>query len=322
VYEGKKRKVQKSFQQKEEGGSENLSLKSWNSICLPKEEGGLGFRRMHDFNLSLISKLGWKLLSNFDCLWVNQLQKKYIKYGNFISSPNVSSSSWIWKGIQKIKPFISAGACLTVSRNSTASIWSTNWVPSLPSFRPLPKFPSNRNPRALLIRDLIDPTLSSWKVPAVTSLFDSFSAQAILNTRIAMELAPTYFWTPSTSGKFSVSSAYSFITGSNTNTSISPIRPQFWTSIWKLKINDRLRLFLWKIAWNILPTTERLSHLFNVNLDLSCPLCKIVEDSLYHLFFGCTLARIVWRHSFWPLDSTKFNFSSMVDWIKLIINRV
>jgi hypothetical protein len=298
----------------------NLSLKSWNSICLPKDEGSLGFRRMHDFNLSLISKLGWKLLSNSDCLWVNQLQKKYIKYGNFISSPNVSSSSWIWKGIQKIKPLISAGACLTVSRNSTASIWSTNWVPSLPSFRPLPKFPSNKNPRALLIRDLIDPTLSRWKVPAVTSLFDSFSAQAVLNTRISTEIAPTFLWTPSTSGKFSVSSAYSFITGSSTNTSISPIWPQFWNSIWKLKLNDRLRLFLWKIAWNILPTTEQLGHLFNVHLDFSCPLCKIVEDFLYHLFFGCTFARIVWRHSFWSLDSTKFNFSSMADWIKIIIS--
>jgi hypothetical protein len=71
----------------------NLSLKSWSSIFLPKDEEGLGFRRMHDFNLSLISKLGWKLMSNSYCLWVNQLQKKYIKYGNFLSSSNVSSSS-------------------------------------------------------------------------------------------------------------------------------------------------------------------------------------------------------------------------------------
>ena len=54
-------------------GSQNLSLKSWSSICSPKAEDGLGFRRMHDYNLALIAKLGWKLLSNTNCLWVKQL---------------------------------------------------------------------------------------------------------------------------------------------------------------------------------------------------------------------------------------------------------
>ncbi|XP_059461931.1 uncharacterized protein LOC132190922 [Corylus avellana] len=35
--------------------SKNLSLKSWSSICLPRNAGGLGFRREHEFNLSLIA---------------------------------------------------------------------------------------------------------------------------------------------------------------------------------------------------------------------------------------------------------------------------
>jgi hypothetical protein len=37
----------------------NLSPKSCNFLCLPKDEGGLGFRLMKEVNLSLISKLGW-----------------------------------------------------------------------------------------------------------------------------------------------------------------------------------------------------------------------------------------------------------------------
>jgi hypothetical protein len=79
----------------------------------------------------------------------------------------------------------------------------------------------------------------------------------------------------------------------------------------KLNINDRARLFLWKIVWNILPTKEQLSHLFLVNSDLSCPLCKVANDSLQHLFFECIYARVVWRHFFWPLHSTLFNFSTI-----------
>jgi hypothetical protein len=39
----------------------NLSLKAWDSLCLPKSVGGLGLKRVRDVNLALISKLGWKL---------------------------------------------------------------------------------------------------------------------------------------------------------------------------------------------------------------------------------------------------------------------
>jgi hypothetical protein len=38
--------------------SRNLSLKAWNSICIPKVLGGLGIKKMREVNLALISKLG------------------------------------------------------------------------------------------------------------------------------------------------------------------------------------------------------------------------------------------------------------------------
>jgi hypothetical protein len=50
----------------------NLSLKVWASLYLPKELGGLGLRKMKEVNLALIFKMGWKLLTNFDSMWVSQ----------------------------------------------------------------------------------------------------------------------------------------------------------------------------------------------------------------------------------------------------------
>ena len=277
----------------------------------------MGFRRIHEFNLSLLTKLGWKLLSNTDCLWVSQLQNKYIKYGNFISSPNLTSASLLWKGIQKIKPFISACACLKASRSLSSSIWSSNWVLSIPSFKPSPKFPFSHNFQYLQVRDLIDHS-SHQNASAIHSLFDSVSAQEILRTKIFTALDPSYIWTPSSSGRLSVSSAYKFITASNSISSTEP--SHLWNSLWKLKLNDRLRLFLWKIAWDILPTQMRLGQLLQLNTISSCPLCKAANDSLHHLFFDCFFVRVVWRHSFWPLNSSMFSFSSMMDWVKLIIS--
>jgi hypothetical protein len=52
----------------------------------------------------------------------------------------------------------------------------------------------------------------------------------------------------------------------------------------------------------------------------ACPLCKDGEDSIQHLFFKCRFARVIWRNSFWPMDLLAFNFTNMLDWIKVIIS--
>jgi hypothetical protein len=117
-------------------------------------------------------------------------------------------------------------------------------------------------------------------------------------SRITMDPAINYIWVPSTTGNFSVSSAYRFIYDYMSNDASSSNFPQFWKAIWKLNLNDRLKIFIWKIAWNMLPTRERLSQISISILDPSCPLCKVATDSLQHLFFECFYARVVWRHSF------------------------
>jgi hypothetical protein len=209
--------------------SQNLTLKSWSSICTPKHTGGLGFKKMHDFNLALIAKLGWKLLTKTDCLWVHQLHGKYIKYGDFFSSPAPSTASWLWKGIQKIKPIISTGACLRVSRLSTSSIWTSNLIPTIPSFKPKPKFPLNRNFPSLQIMDLINPDSLSWKVSSIHALFDSTSSSEILKLHISTDPISQFIWTPSTFGSFSTSSVYSLITSSSPTS--SSVSSPFWKSI-------------------------------------------------------------------------------------------
>ncbi|GAU42670.1 hypothetical protein TSUD_106440 [Trifolium subterraneum] len=49
----------------------------WDQICLPKESGGLGVKNLELFNLALLSKWKWRLLSDGDAIWADLLRFRY-----------------------------------------------------------------------------------------------------------------------------------------------------------------------------------------------------------------------------------------------------
>jgi hypothetical protein len=203
---------------------------------------------------------------------------------------------------------------------SSDSIWSTAWVSFLPSYRPSRRCPNSRYLPPLSIVDLIIPGTRRWNEHLLFALFDPASAIAV--SRLPISLVPTtsYLWTPSCSGRFSTSSAYLSISHNDFTGSSPPSPFSIWKDIWKLQLMDRLRMFLWKIACDILPTTLRLQSILPTYiLDISCPLCKSGSDSLMHLFFHCHFARVAWRLSRWPLDSTTLDSPNLCDWIRAIL---
>lgn len=76
--------------------SQNLTMKSWGSICVPKSMGGLGIRSM-GLNKALISKLVWKVFTNEDCLWVRMLRSKYLHHVSFSEAVGDPKASWFGK---------------------------------------------------------------------------------------------------------------------------------------------------------------------------------------------------------------------------------
>jgi hypothetical protein len=102
-----------------------------------------------------------------------------------------------------------------------------------------------------------------------------------------------FIWTPSANGMFNTKSAHKLISSQRTHLSSSPLPAANWKKLWKLNLNDRLKLFLWKIAWDIVPSKSKLNSVFPIpQTDLVCPLCNVEEDSLSRLFFKCFFARI------------------------------
>lgn len=43
---------------------------AWADVCVPKEEGGLGFQVLKDWNRASMTKLLWALALKIDTLWI------------------------------------------------------------------------------------------------------------------------------------------------------------------------------------------------------------------------------------------------------------
>ncbi|GAU10423.1 hypothetical protein TSUD_421820 [Trifolium subterraneum] len=51
-------------------------LVSWEKICRPKEEGGLGFKNLRMLNQAYIHKLAWQMVAEPNKLWVQVMRAK------------------------------------------------------------------------------------------------------------------------------------------------------------------------------------------------------------------------------------------------------
>lgn len=76
-----------------------IRWKKWSRLCHSKSEGGLGFQKLHEFNIALLGKQGWRLIHNPDCLMAKMLKASYFKNSHFLESKLTSSPSFVWRSI-------------------------------------------------------------------------------------------------------------------------------------------------------------------------------------------------------------------------------
>lgn len=90
-------------------------------------------------------------------------------------------------------------------------------------------------------------------------------------------------------------------------------------------MNDRFKLLLWKVTWDVFPTKVKLAErIGGCDLEdavLICGLCGDYLGSLLHLLLVCPCSRAVWSESSWHLNCAAFGGGSDAEWVKVILHR-
>ena len=114
----------------------------------------------------------------------------------------------------------------------------------------------------------------------------------------------TISWKWSTTGAFTVKSTYDRLIVNNTEESFS--------RIWKAKLPYKIKNFLWLVENGAILTKDNMVKR-GWQGDPSCRFCENIE-TIQHLFFECSLARVVWSIVAIPLKANNIPTSLRQYW--------
>nr|DAD35823.1 TPA_asm: hypothetical protein HUJ06_006463 [Nelumbo nucifera] len=82
---------------------------AWNRMCNSKMKGGLGFRNIKCFNLTLLANAAWRLIQNSNILWGRILKQIYYPQSRFLETSLGSKPSWAWRSLLDGRDLLSKG---------------------------------------------------------------------------------------------------------------------------------------------------------------------------------------------------------------------
>ncbi|KAL0448005.1 UNVERIFIED_CONTAM: putative mitochondrial protein [Sesamum latifolium] len=82
-----------------DGERKHIHWLAWDKLCSSKLEGGLGFRNLEAFNLALLAKQLWRLLTRQECLVSKVLKAKYFPRHHLFEAQAGVRPSFTWRSI-------------------------------------------------------------------------------------------------------------------------------------------------------------------------------------------------------------------------------
>lgn len=203
---------------------------------------------------------------------------------------------------------LETGVSWRVGDGSSIRIWHDAWLGAHglgKIITPIRILDSNAT-----VDSLIDRSNRKWKLDVITEIFLPLDAERISQIPISLSSAPDEkVWVASEDGRFRSRDMYSLALRSQLDPSCSTGSDPIWQKSWKLRIQPKARIFIWRAAWDILPHGSNPSKK-GIKEVLKCHICGTIEDNL-HVLRDCSWARQVWRHFIRSNEIPQLFFSGM-----------
>lgn len=86
-----------------------ISWMCWDRLAIHKDAGGMRFRNFREFNLAMLGKQCWRMLTNPDSLVSRLYKARYFADSDFFVSSLGNNPNFIWRSILAAKEMLLKG---------------------------------------------------------------------------------------------------------------------------------------------------------------------------------------------------------------------
>ncbi|XP_019168831.1 PREDICTED: uncharacterized protein LOC109164736 [Ipomoea nil] len=241
-----------------------IHWKAWDKLSIPKKYGGMGFKDLKNFNLAMLGKQAWRLLTSPDTLVAKVYKARYYPNTTFLDAKVGGCPSHSWRSIMAAHDMVVARVRRRIGDGKTTLIWGHPWLPDNPS--PLVQTDMPVELRHAKVVGLIDEQTATWDPHILADLFEEEDVSRILRIPVSPGYEDSWYWPDDPNGIYTVKNAYRHITGIYDHW---PGSFEKWTKMWGMKIPPKWKTFLWRAVCDILPTTNNLI-IKRVEVDPTC----------------------------------------------------
>jgi hypothetical protein len=165
----------------------------------------LGFRDLYGFNMAMLARQAWRMLTSLDSLCAQVLKAKYFTNSTILQEKPSTGMSYTFRSILLGVELMKKGTVWRIGDGTNVNIWTDPWLARDDALKPITP---RRQCIYTKVSELISPITGQWDMQLIAENFWKIDADIILATPIREDFEDFFAWHYDSKGIFSVKSAY------------------------------------------------------------------------------------------------------------------